>query len=124
MITYEIYAKLRNSKKMRDADVAKIASIPPSTFSDWKRGKSKPKEDKIEKIRIALGFTPDEWFRIQTSDEPDNVLDSLYPVEVIYSMLGVNAQDVQLAKEISMLDEEGKKMIALVLSFYKQKNEQ
>lgn len=57
MTTYENYAKLRKSKGMRDGDVAKKAAIPPSTFSDWKKGKSTPKEEKMRKIADALGVS-------------------------------------------------------------------
>ena len=37
---YEIYCKLRDSKGMKDADVAKATGITKSTFSDWKNGRS------------------------------------------------------------------------------------
>lgn len=57
MITYEQYVKFRDSKNMKDSDVAKAANIPASTFSDWKKGKSKPKEAKLMKIAAALGVT-------------------------------------------------------------------
>lgn len=57
MITYEKYVCFRDSKGMKDSDVAKAANIPASTFSDWKKGKSKPKEAKLMKIAQALGFT-------------------------------------------------------------------
>ena len=57
MISYEDYVALRNMKKMKNSDVAKAAGIPASTFSDWKKGKSKPKEAKLMKIASALGVT-------------------------------------------------------------------
>lgn len=56
MITYEKYASIRDLKHMKDADVAKSAGIPQSTFSDWKKGKSIPKIDKLIKISNALGI--------------------------------------------------------------------
>lgn len=55
-MTYEEYAEYRASKGMKDSDVAKAANIPQSTFSDWKKGKSKPKEEKMKKIAEALGM--------------------------------------------------------------------
>lgn len=57
MITYEQYVNFRDSKNMKDSDVAKAANIPASTFSDWKKGKSRPKEAKLMKISEALGIT-------------------------------------------------------------------
>lgn len=56
MITYEKYAEIRNSKGLRDADVARAAKIPPSTFTEWKKGEYTPKFDKMCKIADALGM--------------------------------------------------------------------
>lgn len=55
MISYEEYAKIRDSKGMKDADVVKITGITKSTFSDWKHERSYPKTAKAEKIAEALG---------------------------------------------------------------------
>ena len=52
--TYERYVKIRDSKHLKDSDVSKSAGIPQSTFSDWKKGKSAPKVDKMMKIAAAL----------------------------------------------------------------------
>lgn len=53
--SYERYVKIRNSKHLRDSDIAKSTGIPQSTFSDWKKGKSMPKVDKMLKIADVLG---------------------------------------------------------------------
>ena len=47
---YEIYCKLRDAKGMKDADVARETGITKSTFSDWKNGRSNPKDAKLKKI--------------------------------------------------------------------------
>ena len=47
---YEIYCKLRDSKGLNDSDIAKATGITKSTFSDWKNGRSKPKNAKLQKI--------------------------------------------------------------------------
>lgn len=52
---YERYVRLRDSKGLRDSDVARKTGIPQSTFSDWKKGKSSPKQDKLTKIAECLG---------------------------------------------------------------------
>ena len=39
---YEFYAKLRDKRGLKDSDVARLACISKSTFSDWKAGRSKP----------------------------------------------------------------------------------
>ena len=54
MITYEEYCKIRDSKGLRDGDVAKKAGIQASTFSEWKKGKCTPKYEKMSKIAAAL----------------------------------------------------------------------
>ena len=57
MISYEIYANFRNSQGLKDSNVSKLANIPQSTFSDWKKGKSCPKQEKLQKIADALGIS-------------------------------------------------------------------
>ena len=54
---YEIYAELLKKHNCRSADVAKATGIHPSTFSDWKKGKSRPKTDKMQKIADYFGVT-------------------------------------------------------------------
>jgi Helix-turn-helix. len=47
---YEIYCKLRDAKSLKDSDVSRGAEVTKSTFSDWKTGRSVPKNDKLQKI--------------------------------------------------------------------------
>ena len=54
---YEIYCKLRDAMGVKDADVVKATGITKSTFSDWKSGRSKPKDEKIQKIADFFGVT-------------------------------------------------------------------
>lgn len=56
---YEIYCKLRDTKGVKDADVARDANVTKSTFSDWKNGRSEPKNDKLQKIADYFGVTLD-----------------------------------------------------------------
>lgn len=56
---YEIYCKLRDSKGLKDSDIAKATGITKSTFSDWKNGRSKPKDEKLLKIAEFFGVTLD-----------------------------------------------------------------
>ena len=56
---YDRYVELLTEKKCKTADVAKSTGIHPSTFSDWKKGKSSPKYDKIQKIAEYFGVEPD-----------------------------------------------------------------
>lgn len=54
---YEIYCKLRDANKCKDSDVAKATGITKSTFSDWKSGRSKPKDEKLRKIAEYFGVS-------------------------------------------------------------------
>jgi transcriptional regulator with XRE-family HTH domain len=56
-VSYERYAALRDSKGMTDYAVAKQSGIGKSTFSDWKNGRSSPKNEKIERIAEVLGVS-------------------------------------------------------------------
>lgn len=57
MISYEQYSKIRDLKGLKDGKVAELAGIGRSTFSDWKSGRSIPKEAKLMKIAAALDVT-------------------------------------------------------------------
>ena len=60
---YAKYVALRDAKEVKDIDVAKATGIEPSTFSDWKRGKSAPKVEKLVKIADYFEVTLDELVR-------------------------------------------------------------
>lgn len=57
MTRYEKYCKLRDSLGLKDASVARATGIGKSTFSDWKSGRSEPKNDKLQKISDCLGVS-------------------------------------------------------------------
>lgn len=54
---YEIYLKLLKEKGVKTSDVCKATGIVASTFSDWKKGKSSPKQDKLMKIADFFGVS-------------------------------------------------------------------
>ncbi len=67
---YEYYCKIRDERGYKDATVAKGTGIGHSTFSDWKNGRSSPKEDKLERIAkfldvsveyLRTGVSPSEY---------------------------------------------------------------
>lgn len=65
---YEKYAELRDLKGVRDADVARATGIGRSTFSDWRTGRSAPKQEKLQKIADYFGVTVEY---ISTGKEPE-----------------------------------------------------
>ena len=56
---YEIYQILLDEKGLKNADVAMTTGISNMTLSDWKRGKSVPKSDKMRKIAEYLNVSVD-----------------------------------------------------------------
>lgn len=56
---YDVYCKLRDSKGVKDATVAKATGINQSTFTDWKTGRSVPKKEKLQKIADYFGVSLD-----------------------------------------------------------------
>ena len=56
---YEIYQRLLDEKGLKNADVARATGISNMTLSDWKRGKSVPKADKMQKIAEYLNVSVD-----------------------------------------------------------------
>lgn len=54
---YEIFSKLLEQRNLRAADVCKGTGLPSSLFSEWKRGKSNPKADKLQKIADFFGVS-------------------------------------------------------------------
>ena len=65
---YEIYCKLKNLRGCKDSDVARVTGITRSTFSDWKKGKSTPKQDKLQKIAEYFNVSVD--YLIGATDNP------------------------------------------------------
>ena len=53
-MSYQVYAEIRDRKGMKDFNVAKAAGFGPSTLCDWKKGRSKPKLEKLIRIAAAL----------------------------------------------------------------------
>ena len=71
---YEIYVKLRDKKGVRDADVSKATGVTKSTFTDWKKGRSSPKDEKLQKIADYFGVTT--YYLRTGMDVKEVVLDS------------------------------------------------
>lgn len=56
---YERFLNLLEEKGVKTSEVAKATMIHPSTFTDWKKGKSSPKIDKLEKVAEYFGVQVD-----------------------------------------------------------------
>lgn len=54
---YEIFEKLLKTTGLKAADVVRGTGLPSSLFSEWKRGKSNPKADKLQLIADFFGVS-------------------------------------------------------------------
>ena len=65
---YSIFEELCNKNGVTPYKVGKETKIATSTLSDWKSGKSTPKQDKMKKIADFFGVTVDY---LMTGKEPE-----------------------------------------------------
>lgn len=56
---YSRYCKLRDEKGVSDYQVAKSIGVNQAVFSDWRRGKSAPKTEKLVRIARFFGVSLD-----------------------------------------------------------------
>ena len=56
---YENYCKIRDERGVTDYIVARETGLNQSVFSDWKKGKSTPKTDKLLRIAQYFGISLD-----------------------------------------------------------------
>lgn len=54
---YEVFEKLLKMRGVRAADVTRATGISSTVFSEWKKGKSRPKDDKRQKIADYFGVS-------------------------------------------------------------------
>lgn len=74
---YEIFVKLLEKYGVTAYKVSKATGIGGSTFTDWKNGRSVPKQDKLQKIADYFGVTVD--YLITGVEEPQQKEITLTP---------------------------------------------
>ena len=60
---YSVYRDLRDCRELTDYSVAKDTGIAPTVFSEWKKGKSAPKSDKIYILSQYFGVPMEAFMR-------------------------------------------------------------
>ena len=55
--SYEVYARMRDSRGVNDYTVCVATGVDPSTVSNWKAGRYTPKLDKLKKIADYFGVS-------------------------------------------------------------------
>lgn len=86
MDAYDRYCKIRDSKGLKDSQVAAGTGIGKSTFSDWKSGRSVPKDEKMKKIANFLGVSAEYLRTGENIDDDKNYY--------------INKETAQVAQEI------------------------
>ena len=54
---YSVFEQLMKKKNVKASDVSKATGIAPATLTDWKNGRSTPKDDKRKKIAEYFGVS-------------------------------------------------------------------
>ncbi len=101
---YSIYQKLLDEKGLKNADVARATGISNMTLSDWKNGKSTPKQDKLMRIAEFLGVSLE--YLMTGSDSKYSDADAMLDVRI--------SEDFELKEAIKKyysLDDRKKKHI-------------
>ena len=114
---YEIFERLLKEKNLKGADVTRATGIASSTLTDWKKGRSKPKQDKLQKIADFLGVSLEylttgkekDWQPTLTEkDEKD--LD-----KKVENLLNAVDSDTGLMLDGEIMDEETREIFAVNL---------
>lgn len=80
---YEIFLKLLSEKGVTAYKVGKETGIASSTFTDWKTGRSVPKQEKLQKIADYFGVSLD--YLMTGSDKKYSTEDALL-IKKYYSL--------------------------------------
>ena len=88
---YEIFVQLLDRTGKKASDVAKATGIPSSTFSDWKKGKSSPKAEKLQKIADYFGVSVD--YLMTGKEEPEEKRKPYSDLKGRYLSYAKEAQD-------------------------------
>lgn len=68
--SYELFVKIIEAKGITPYRVAKDTGLTTVLFTDWKKGKSKPKYDKLKIIADYLGVSTDYLSGVSDDAEP------------------------------------------------------
>lgn len=100
---YERFSKLLQENGVTAYKVSKETKIPQSTLSDWKRGISSPKYDKLKKLADYFGVSV-EYLKGETDIREDFENDPDYFVPDEMKKLGIDAEDYYRFKQAEAED--------------------
>lgn len=99
---YEIFVRLLEKSGKKASDVSKATGIPSSTFSDWKKGKSSPKTEKLQKIAdyfgVSLEYLTTGEEKVEEQTKPYSNLKGIYLSYAKEAQdSGIDPDDIRLA---------------------------
>ena len=81
---YEIFQELLSRDGVKPYDVSKATGISTSTLTDWKMGRSTPKQDKLQKIADYFGVSV-EYLITGKEEDSEQKITSLSQSEMVYA---------------------------------------
>lgn len=76
MRSYDVFCELLKERGLKAADVSKATGISTSTLTDWKKGRTTPKMDKMQAIADYFGVSVDYFcglVKTFTVEEPYSI---------------------------------------------------
>lgn len=104
---YEIFMQLLQDRGISTYKVAKETGISNSTFSDWKNGRSKPKQDKLEILADYFGVSVDYLLGKTKNRQPGA------PIDYDYARGPEDSRLLPLHDSLHRLDSRNIRMIPL-----------
>lgn len=111
---YEIFEQLLQARNVTAYQVAKATGIAQSTLSDWKKGRSIPKMDKMQKIADYFGISVDYLLGNEEKEKP---------AAQTGGELGFDDFTYALHNETKKLTEENKQKLLEMAKFFQQQQE-
>lgn len=106
--SYELFAKIIEAKGVTPYRIAKDTGLTTVLFTDWKKGKSKPKYDKLKIIADYLGVSVEYLQGIETKQQEIlDIIDSQYDKPVLTEQ-SLSEQEKSLIDVFRQTTEEGR----------------
>jgi len=106
--SYELFAKIIEAKGVTPYRIAKDTGLTTVLFTDWKKGKSKPKYDKLKIIADYLGVSVEYLQGIETKQQEIlDIIDSQYDKPVLTGQ-SLSEQEKSLIDVFRQTTEEGR----------------
>lgn len=114
---YDIFEELCNKNNVTPYKVGKETKIATSTLSDWKNGKSTPKQDKLKKIADYFDVSVDY---LMTGKEPQF---SVEMADIDAELFRMDKRIKEYALKLAQLSENDKEFIIQMIEKSKKLEE-